>query len=78
MVSKEKELEMLDEFSSILGTMKSLRMEEEEPEKNPIWKELEKSLMKIWHELIVTNPANRYFGQEISETLHPEYFLDDD
>lgn len=73
MVSKEKELELLDAFTDKLN---ELKMKEDALKKTKKWAAAEKELLKAWHELIAINPAARYFDEEISQTLHPEYFYD--
>lgn len=74
MVSEKEELNLLDTMISYLNKLDDMPLSSKDTEE---WKSLEKELMELYHKLVAINPANRYFGEEISQTFHPEYFAEE-
>lgn len=73
--SKEKKLEMLNDFTDKLDNMKMMGGNPEN-RKTSEWKAAEKDLLKTYHALLAIDPVSKCFDEEISQTLHPEYFYD--
>jgi len=75
MVSEKEEKELEDKLTDFIGELRSMGYSSPEKRGTAEWNEKEKELKDTWHKLIAIDPVYRYYGQEISETLHPEYFF---